>query len=201
MLTAIGDVMREAYKRGWVTTRDGNISLRRGNKFYITPSGVRKTIIHPEHIMRGKLTHDGIFAEVDFGDNNVKPSGEFEMHLMLQAAATTCQAVVHLHPTYTIAAMLKGIELKKLASMFPELSRYTRVGDNVNVHPVCSPGLAEETYKKMTNETGKIMFDVVGQAQHGVTAVAKNPWDAFEHIERLEHICQIALASGVNFND
>ncbi|NBU05660.1 MAG: class II aldolase/adducin family protein, partial [Sphingobacteriia bacterium] len=38
----MGDVMREAHKRGWITTRDGNISLRRDDKFYITPSGVRK---------------------------------------------------------------------------------------------------------------------------------------------------------------
>jgi L-fuculose-phosphate aldolase len=39
--------------------------------------------------------------------------------------------------------------------------------------------------------------DVVGQDRHGVTAKAKSPWDAFEHIERLEHICQIVLASGL----
>lgn len=37
MITAIGDVMREAYKRNWITTRDGNISIRRGKSFYITP--------------------------------------------------------------------------------------------------------------------------------------------------------------------
>ncbi len=29
MLTAIGDVMRRVYERGWVTTRDGNISMRK----------------------------------------------------------------------------------------------------------------------------------------------------------------------------
>ena len=29
MITAIGDVMREAYKRNWITTRDGNCSLRK----------------------------------------------------------------------------------------------------------------------------------------------------------------------------
>ena len=54
MLTAMGDVMREAYKRNWITTRDGNISLKRSssNVLYITPSGVRKTIIHPEHIIK-----------------------------------------------------------------------------------------------------------------------------------------------------
>ena len=44
MITAMGDVMREAYKRGWITTRDGNISLRRSKSdiMYITPSGREK---------------------------------------------------------------------------------------------------------------------------------------------------------------
>ena len=57
MLTAMGDVMREAYKRNWITTRDGNISLKRKNSniLYITPSGVRKTIIHPESIVKMKI--------------------------------------------------------------------------------------------------------------------------------------------------
>ena len=57
MLTAIGDVMREAYKRGWITTRDGNCSVRMKNRpfLYITPSGVRKTIIHPESVVKIKI--------------------------------------------------------------------------------------------------------------------------------------------------
>ena len=36
-----------------------------------------------------------------------------------------------------------------------------------------------------------------GRPRHGVVAVASDPWRAFEHIERLEHICQMVLASGV----
>ena len=49
MLTAIGDVMRRVYERGWITTRDGSISMRkkRGTYLYITPSGWRKPIVHP----------------------------------------------------------------------------------------------------------------------------------------------------------
>jgi ribulose-5-phosphate 4-epimerase/fuculose-1-phosphate aldolase len=31
---------------------------------------------------------------------------------------------------------------------------------------------------------------------HGVIAVDTSPWRAYEHIERLEHICKIVLASG-----
>ena len=46
MLTAMGDVMREAYKRNWITTRDGNVALRRkdSNVIYLTPSGVGKLL-------------------------------------------------------------------------------------------------------------------------------------------------------------
>lgn len=48
-----------------------------------------------------------------------------------------------------------------------------------------------------SDDHGPIRFDIVGQANHGVCSVGKNPWDAYEHIERLDHICQIVLASGV----
>jgi ribulose-5-phosphate 4-epimerase/fuculose-1-phosphate aldolase len=40
-------------------------------------------------------------------------------------------------------------------------------------------------------------YDIVGQANHGVCAVAMDPWAAYEHIERLDHICEIVLKSGV----
>ena len=49
---------------------------------------------------------------------------------------------------------------------------------------------------EITSE-GQVSFDVVGQSAHGVCAVGNSPWDAFEHIERLNHICEIVLASGV----
>jgi len=204
MLTAMGDVMREAYKRGWITTRDGNVSVKQHDCFYITPSGGRKSIIHPEHILKAKIQKDKSLKWVRNKSDN-KPSGELEMHLLLQT--TDCvkkyRSVVHLHPTYTIAAMHKGFDLQKLANEFPEVSRYTKVGPNVPVLPVTSAVLANSTFQMMTEIPEftmgtKLIYDIVGQAGHGVTAVGMSPWDAFEHIERLEHICQIVLASGVS---
>lgn len=202
MLTSMGDLMREAHRRGWITTRDGNISVRRKDSFYITPSGGRKAIIQPEHILKAKIVDD----ELKWLGNTQtsKPSGELEMHFFLQTTDDFkgCRAVVHLHPTYTIAAMHKGFNLQDLAAEFPEVSRYTRVGPNIPVLPVTSNALARATFSAMTNECPEYLFniayDIVGQAGHGVTAIAKSPWDAFEHIERLEHICQIVLASGVS---
>jgi ribulose-5-phosphate 4-epimerase/fuculose-1-phosphate aldolase len=46
------------------------------------------------------------------------------------------------------------------------------------------------------DNAGNIAYDIVGIKGHGVVAIDTSPWRAFEHIERLEHICQIVLASG-----
>jgi len=205
MITAMGDVMRRAYEKGWITTRDGNISLRRSgsNIMYVTPSGWRKTIIHPEHMIKIKLTPDGY----SIMDEHAQPSGELDMHIKLQRYHKKTRSVVHLHPTNIIAAMYAGWDLQSLASEFPEVSRYTRVGPSTPVLPVTSIELAEATFGAMTSSSNpvkvapsfpkKICYDIVGQANHGVCAIGANPWDAYEHIERLEHICEIVLKSGV----
>ena len=39
-------------------------------------------------------------------------------------------------------------------------------------------------------------YDIIGLKQHGVI-IAKDTWSVLEHCERLEHICQIVLASNV----
>ena len=194
MITAIGDVMRECYKRGWITTRDGNCSLRRtgDDKIYITPSGVRKNLIHPEFVESLLIRND----EVVIKDGEC-PSGELEMHWQLLKDAKKTRCVLHVHSTNIVAAMYAGWDLKSMALQFPEIYRYTKVGPNVPVVPAISRALADETSKSFGLKTGTLQYDVVGQGNHGVCSVGKNPWDAFEHIERLEHICQIVLNSGV----
>ena len=96
MLTAMGDVMREAYKRGWITTRDGNCSVRMRNRpyLYITPSGVRKTIIHPEHLVKMKIIEEELII-----NPSDKPSGELWMHWHLLTDSPKTRSVLHLHPT------------------------------------------------------------------------------------------------------
>jgi len=194
MITAIGDVMRECYKRGWITTRDGNVSLRQegANKIHITPTAVRKYLIYPETV-DNLLILDGRLALTD-GD---APSGELEMHWLLLKDSPETRCVLHVHSTNIVAAMFAGWSLPDAAAAFPEVYRYTRVGPNVPSLPAISQELAEATATAFGMEAGIAQFDVVGQANHGVCAIGNSPWDAFEHIERLEHICQIVLNSGV----
>jgi L-fuculose-phosphate aldolase len=92
--------------------------------------------------------------------------------------------------------MHAGWELCDLVAPFPEVFRYTRVGKNVEDFPALSRDLALQTAEHLVEEN-KIKFDIVGQKSHGVCSIGSNPWNAFEHVERVEHICKIVLLSGV----
>ncbi len=201
MLTAIGDVMRRCYERRWITTRDGNISMRkRGGKYlYITPSGWRKTIVHPEHIVRLEIVQDPVAGvEMPKVGESQKPSGELWMHWNLQQHTPKTRTVVHVHATHVVAAIYAGLDLQRISREFPEISRYTRVGPTVPFLAALSRELADVTAECLgLRQDGTLAFDIVGQTNHGVCAVAQDPWAAYEHIERLDHICEIVLKSGV----
>ena len=126
------------------------------------------------------------------------PSGELPLHALLQRVVPHNRVVLHLHPTYIIAALFSGWNLQHLAKEFPELNRYTKVGPTVPmIPPICKElGFATMKALNLNEKTGEIDFDIIGLDRHGIIAVAKDAWTAFEHVERLEHICQMALASG-----
>jgi ribulose-5-phosphate 4-epimerase/fuculose-1-phosphate aldolase len=217
MLETICETLVEAYRRNWITSRDGNVSIRHHDRdhFYITPSGVRKQTMQPDQFKKisiDKSIHSGYGAaafnynwrELSYTDisSNLKPSGEIPLHFGLQKElgqhSKEVRVVVHLHPTYCVAAMHAGIELGAIAREFPELSRYTKVAYNVGDVPPISQELADQCHKHLElDNNGNISYDIVGIKGHGVVAIDTSPWRAFEHIERLEHICKIVLASGV----
>jgi L-fuculose-phosphate aldolase len=214
MLETCCDILVDAYKRNWITSRDGNISIRHHDRdhFYITPSGVRKQTMQPDQFKKIKII-DSISATPPFLTKsweeeyytdisaNLKPSGEMPLHFGLQRELgqhkDDVRVVVHVHPTYCIAAMHAGIDLSTISDAFPELNRYTRVAPNVGDVPPISQELGDACHRNLgLDRDGNIKFDIVGIKGHGVVAIDVTPWRAYEHIERLEHICKIVLASG-----
>jgi len=205
MLETICDVMLDAYKRNWITSRDGNVSIRHHDRdhFYITPSGVRKQTLQPDQFKKIKIVNSFEYRQLEYTDISAKltPSGEIPLHFGLQRAmgqhADDVRVVVHVHPTYCIAAMHAGIDLSTISDAFPELNRYTRVAPNVGDVPPISQELADQCHRNLKLDSdGNISYDIVGIKGHGVVAIDTSPWRAYEHIERLEHICKIVLASG-----
>jgi ribulose-5-phosphate 4-epimerase/fuculose-1-phosphate aldolase len=215
MLETCCDILVDAYKRNWITSRDGNISIRHHDRdhFYITPSGVRKQTMQPDQFKKiaihrtinsgvGSSAFNYAWEEMEYTDisANLKPSGEIPLHFGLQREmgqhSDEVRVVVHVHPTYCVAAMHAGIELGTIVNDFPELSRYTRVAKNVPDVPPISQELADHCHHNLKlDKDGRIAYDIVGIKGHGVVAIDTSPWRAYEHIERLEHICKIVLAS------
>jgi L-fuculose-phosphate aldolase len=214
MLETICDILVDAYKRNWITSRDGNVSIRHHDRdhFYITPSGVRKQTLQPDQFKKIGI-EKGYYGqppglcysskELEYTDisKNLKPSGELPLHFGLQREMgqhrDEVRVVVHVHPTYCVAAMHAGIDLSTVVDSFPELSRYTKVAHNVGDVPPISQELANQCFEKLQlDDQGNIVYDIVGIKGHGVVAIDTSPWRAYEHIERLEHICKIVLASG-----
>ena len=209
MLETICDIMVDAYKRNWITSRDGNVSIRHHDRdhFYITPSGVRKQTLQPDQFKKIGIIKQPVnrydWTELPYTDisKNLIPSGEIPLHFGLQREmgqhSGEVRVVVHVHPTYCIAAMHAGIDLSTISEEFPELNRYTKVAKNVGDVPPISQELADRCHENLwLRKDGTIGFDIVGIKGHGVVAIDTSPWRAYEHIERLEHICKIVLASG-----
>jgi L-fuculose-phosphate aldolase len=197
--------MVDAYKRNWITSRDGNVSIRHHDRdhFYITPSGVRKQTLQPDQFKKIGIVSSLMWREEFYSDisANLKPSGEIPLHFGLQKNmgqhSNDVRVVVHVHPTYCIAAMHAGIDLSTISDAFPELNRYTKVAPNVGDVPPISQELADRCHESLQlDDNGNIAYDIVGIKGHGVVAIDTSPWRAYEHIERLEHICKIVLASG-----
>jgi L-fuculose-phosphate aldolase len=214
MLETICDVLVEGYNRNWSTSRDSNVSIRYYDRdhFYITPTGVRKQTLQPDQFKKIGIV-EGFYGQpprleynyevLDYTDisANLKPSGELPLHFGLQKKLgqhREVRVVVHLHPTYCVAAMHAGIQLNDLVKDFPELSRYTKVAPNVGDVPPISQELADQCHEKLELDpfSGHIKYDIVGIKGHGVVSIDSSPWRAYEHIERLEHICKIVLVSG-----
>ena len=215
MLETACEVMLEAYKRNWITSRDGNISVRHYDRdhFYISPSSVRKQTLQPDQFKKIKIEkylvsgtgsaswiyNPTVLSYTDISEK-LKPSAELPLHFALQREMgqhdKDVRVVLHLHPTYCIAAMHAGIDLHELMHDFPELSGYTKVAPTVEFVREKSVQLGDRATQNLGLVTGGfIQYDIVGLKGHGVVSVDTTPWRAFEHIERLEHICKIVLAA------
>ena len=150
---------------------------REGKYFYITPSGWRKTIVHPEHILRIEIVNDPLTGTLTPQvQEEQQPSEELWMHWNLQRDTRKTRTVVHVHATYIVAAIYAGFDLQVISAEFPEISRYTRVGPTVPALPALSRELADVTAECFgLGKDGALAFDIVGQANHGVCAVATDP--------------------------
>lgn len=95
---SIVDAARKMISLGLSTGTAGNISVRDGNGFLITPSGLA-----PEKMSPGELiTFDGA-GSWSAADGALRPSSEWRLHRDVLAARGDIHAILHAHPPFATA--------------------------------------------------------------------------------------------------
>ncbi|MGE5476216.1 MAG: class II aldolase/adducin family protein [Bacteroidales bacterium] len=98
-LAAIVDAVRQLAATGLNQGASGNVSVRHGDGFVVTPSGVGADALRPDQLVR--MDMDGQWSGA------WKPSSEWRFHRDIYAARPDAGAVVHCHsPAATALAVL-----------------------------------------------------------------------------------------------
>jgi len=179
--TAIADICKKIYDRGYVVATSGNVSVRNSKHLLITPRATRKDQMRPELIV--ECDADGIPI-----NPAALPSTEIEMHREAYRQRKDIHAVIHAHPPYCTACSLASILLTEM--VLPELAVYLGPVPTV---PYATPGtseLAEAVKPYLADHNAMLLM------RHGVLVLGKDLQDAFNRLEHLEYIAHVAYLVG-----
>ena len=168
---SIVDVAHMMSDRGLVGTYEGNISVKDGNKVYLTPSGQSK-----ELLTEGKIIVTDLDGKVLEGQ--LTPTSETPMHTTVYKIRPDVKSVVHCHAPFCTAYAQANIPIESKIS--PE---FMILFGKVPVIPYGTPGTLDII--KGIDEYLKD-YDVVLLANHGVLAVGSSPLEAFSKTLSLE---------------
>ncbi len=174
---AIADVCHRLYERRYLVATSGNVSVRTAEGFLITPGSTRKDAVDEASLVacRG----DGTPL-----DPARHPSSEIAMHREVYRARPEISAAIHAHPHYCLACSLAGISLTEM--LLPELAIY--IGPVPSV-PYATPG-TEEMVEALSPFLAK--HNAFMLQRHGVLVLGSDLKDAYNRLEHLEHIAQVA---------
>jgi L-fuculose-phosphate aldolase len=174
-----------AYKSGFVTETEGNISVRMGKD---------RVLVTPTHIPYEQRTPDDM-VEVDLEGKTLagsrKPTSEFRMHLAIYKAREDVGAIVHAHPLYGSVLAVMGEPLKPILD---EMIPY--VGGQILVTGFAPSG-SQDLANKVVEALGKKSAAFI--ANHGSVCTGKNLSRAFQltkYTEKWSQIYLLALGAG-----
>ena len=183
-LSSICDVCRRLHARNLLAAADGNVTvLLADGRIAITPSGVAKAGLRPADL--AYLDPDGTVL-------SGRPSSERLMHLAVYRACPEARAVVHAHPPTAIAWSLAFPDQAALpGDALPEL---ILAAGSIPIVPYARPGTAA-----MGGNLAPYLPEhrLLILARHGALAWGESLEEAYNGLERLEHVCQILTSAQI----
>lgn len=173
---AVTELGQEMLSRGLTGGTGGNVSVRRGDRIAISPSGVPYEDVTPDTVPIVDL--DGWRLE-----GELAPSNETPLHTILYDQRPDVGGIVHTHSPYasTFASLNKSVP----ASYY----LIAKIGTEIPVAGYEPPGteaLGQEAAETMGDE-----YDAVLLENHGVVSVGADGADAFDVAQTVESCARI----------
>jgi L-fuculose-phosphate aldolase len=179
----ICDICHKMWQLGWVAANDGNVSVKLDDgTFWITPSGISKSFITPEKLLRV----DASMKVLEGPEGNV-PSSELKMHMRCYEKRADVGAVVHAHPPTATGYAVANIPLDEYSMIETVIT--------IGAVPVTPYG-APSTYEVPDAiEPYLPNHDVMLLQNHGALAIGKDLITAYYRMETLELFAKISFTA------
>ena len=154
----IVNTSKKTLDRGLNCGSEGNVSVRRKDTIFITPSGIET-----------KILNETLISEVDINGNvknNKKPSSEILMHLCIYRKRPEISAIVHCH---SIWASILSCSRKKIPSFHYMVAEFG--GNDIKCAEYATFGtrkLAKNVLKVLKERNGCLI------SNHGQLTIANN---------------------------
>lgn len=164
---------------GLVVGAGGNMSMRDGDDMYISPSGFDL-----------KETTDSDWVKVNIATGEIlsklKPSSEVLMHLECFRRNKNINAVLHAHPTYSIAVSSTGQDIPPMFPDFPAMVKKIAYIDYVipTTHVI-----ADAVAEAVTDSQSIVLRN------HGVLTVGATMKEAFFYMQLTEEAAKVYTVS------
>ena len=173
------EIGRRLYAKGLIAGNEGNVSVRDGDRLYVTPGGACKGFLVP-----GDVVTTDLEGRPEQGGH---ASSEILMHVAVYRHRPDVSAVVHAHPPVATGFAVAGIPLDR-----PVLAEPVVTLGPVPVVPFgtpSTPDLAERVAAAIPSAQALLL------ANHGALTVGETLKRAWERMETLEQFARIALVA------
>ena len=175
----IVEICKRIYAHGWLAATDGNVSAKLDDaRIVATPTGIHKGFMSEDEL----IVVDGRGKRIS---GTREPSTELRMHIAAYDARPDIRAVVHAHPTNCIAFSLAGMSLAQC--LLPEIV--------FTFGSIPTTAYTTPTTEEVPNEIVRWVrdFDAMILDRHGSLTVGSDVFDAYNKLERMEHVAEITF--------
>ena len=184
ILTKLAEYVRLTWDRGLTESTGGNMSVRIGDKVYITPTFFVKHFFTINDFVVLNLNGEKIEGKLD-------PSSEYRMHIRIYNERGDVKSIFHAHPKW---ATIYSITHKKIPTrILPET--IFMLGE-IEYIPYCMPG-TDEFADAFTEglRKGRNAFMLFN---HGITTCGESIEWAFARLETFETCCYVSAMAGMS---